>query len=56
MPQFGAYHLADNPKLYQPVRTNNFRFVVTGLNNLLRAGLNQGEREQDFIRRGKGTY
>lgn len=50
MPQFGAYHLADNPKLYQPVRTNNFRFVVTGLNNLLRAGLNQGEREQDFIR------
>lgn len=32
----GAWHLADNPDLYEIQRTNNFDFVVTGLNNLLR--------------------
>jgi len=34
--EFGTWHLADNPKQYQPVRTNNFRFLVSGLDNLLR--------------------
>lgn len=35
----GAYHLADNPDLYEIQRSNNFEFVVTGLGNkLLRAG------------------
>ena len=37
---FGTFHLADNPKAYQPVRTNNFRFVVTDLDNILRVGFN----------------
>lgn len=36
--EYGVYHLADNPKSYQPVRTNNFRFIVTGLDRLLRVG------------------
>jgi len=35
---FGVYHLADTPDAYQPVRTNNFRFSVTGLNGILRVG------------------
>ena len=35
---FGAYHLANNPKMFEPARTNNFRFVVTDLDNILRVG------------------
>lgn len=34
----GTYHLADNPTLYEPQRSNNFEFVVTGLDSLLREG------------------
>ena len=34
----GAYVLADNPNLYEIQRTNNFEFIVTDLDNLLRAG------------------
>lgn len=42
----GSYHLADNPDLYEFARSNNFEFVVTGLNkdffgntyDLVRAG------------------
>lgn len=34
----GAYVLADNPNLYEISRTNNFEFIVTDLDNLLRAG------------------
>lgn len=42
MPEFGTYHLADNPTQYQPVRTNNFRFIVFGLDNLLKVGEIEG--------------
>lgn len=34
----GAYHLANNPKIYEPARSNNFRFVVTDLDNIVRVG------------------
>lgn len=30
----GAYHLADNPQLYEPQRSNNFELQVTGIDNL----------------------
>lgn len=40
MSEFGTYHLADNPTVYQPVRSNNFRFIVSGLDNLLRVAEN----------------
>jgi len=36
---FGTYHLADNPRVYQPVRQNNFRFIID-LGDLLRVGEN----------------
>lgn len=36
--QVGAYHLADNPSLYEPQRSNNFTFIVTDIDNILRAG------------------
>src|SRR5574344_1268262 len=32
----GSYHLADNPAIYEPARSNTFEFVVTGLNNIAR--------------------
>lgn len=39
----GTYLLADYPNLYEPQRSNNFEFVVTGLDNILRAGANGNE-------------
>ena len=35
----GAWHLADNPTLYEPARNNNFEFIVTGIDTLLKSGL-----------------
>ncbi|WP_300924719.1 hypothetical protein [uncultured Clostridium sp.] len=35
--QFGAYHLADNPDMYEIQRDNTFQFIVTGIDNLVRA-------------------
>ena len=29
-----AYHMADSPNLYEPQRSNNFEFVVSGLGTL----------------------
>lgn len=36
--KIGAYHLADNKDLYEVQRSNNFEFVITNLDDLLRAG------------------
>ena len=35
---YGVYHLADNPAQYQPVRTNNYRCICQGLEELVRVG------------------
>ena len=35
----GTYVLADNPQLYEIQRSNNFEFVVTDIDNLIRAGM-----------------
>lgn len=48
MSTFGAYHLADNPSMYQPVRSNNYRFNVVGLDRILKAGENP-ELESSYI-------
>lgn len=40
----GTYHMADNPARYEPQRTNNFEFMVTGLgNSILKAGFDEGD-------------
>lgn len=39
----GTYVLADNPNLYEPQRSNNFEFIVTNIDNILRAGVNGSE-------------
>lgn len=48
MSEFGTYHIADNPRVYQPVRTNNFRFIISGLDRLLRVAENPAE-ERSYI-------
>jgi len=46
----GTYHLADNPELYEPSRTNNFEFIVTDVDSLLRAGVKENLATQsDYI-------
>jgi len=49
MSTFGTYHLADNPREFQPVRKNNFRFILTGVDNLLKVGENP-EEDSSYIR------
>lgn len=34
----GTYHIADNPQLYEPARTNNFMLIISGLEDLVAAG------------------
>ena len=46
--KIGAYHLSDNPTLYEPARSNTFEFVVTGLGQLLRAGYSE-EQTNAFL-------
>lgn len=46
--KYGTYHLGDNPTLYDPQRSNTFEFVVTGIDNLLRAGYD-GTEENAYI-------
>ena len=29
----GAYHMADDPRFYEPQRLNNFELIITGLDN-----------------------
>lgn len=40
--QVGAYHLADNPALYEPQRNNNFEFIVTNIDGIV--GVGDGKR------------
>lgn len=51
MDTFGTFHLADNPALYEPARTNNFEFVVTDIDGIQRAGIKDGAlvTDNDYI-------
>ena len=53
--EFGTYHIADNPQAFQPMRTNNFRFLVYGLDRLLVVGGDEddGVPEGDLLVDGK---
>lgn len=58
MPEnMGTYHLADNPKLYEPARSNNFEFVVTDVDRLLRAGVKESAlaEESNYITNAQET-
>ena len=41
--QIGTYHLADNPQLYEIQRQNNYEFVVTDIDGIMRAGATGSE-------------
>lgn len=45
---FGSYHLADNPDTYEIQRSNNFEFVVTDLDNLIKPGAEGTETNAKF--------
>ena len=47
MSTFGTYHLAERPTEFQPVRKNNFRFILTGVDALLQAGIASGAESLD---------
>ncbi len=37
--QIGTYHLADRPELYEVQRNNNYEFIVTNIDDLIRPGM-----------------
>lgn len=45
---FGTYHIAANPNMFEIQRTNNFEFVITDIDGIMRAGM-QGN-EADYIK------
>lgn len=45
---FGTYILADNPNIYEPQRTHDFEFIITDIDNLLKAGAD-GSSPSDYI-------
>ncbi len=47
--EFGTYHIADNPQAFQPMRSNNFRFLVYGLDRLLVVGGDEND-DNDYIK------
>ena len=53
----GTYHLADNPKLYEPARSNNFEFVVMDIDSLLKAGTKESAlvNENSYIKNAQET-
>lgn len=53
MSEFGAYHIASNPTLYEPVRQNEYRFIAKFDNiRLLKVGENENY-DSSYIRDGQ---
>ena len=52
--QVGAYHLSDNPELYEVQRGNNFEFIVTGIDNILRVDADETD-ENAYITNASQT-
>lgn len=53
MSEFGSFHLAANPTMYEPVRTNNYRFLAKfDTVQLLKVGENPADRNS-YIRDGQ---
>ena len=47
--QIGTYHLGENPQLYDPQRANNYEFVVTNIDGILRPGRSGTEADGVFL-------
>ena len=49
-----SWHIADNPATFEPARTNNFEFVITGIDSLLKAGVSEADaQDSDYIVNGQ---
>lgn len=46
--QIGTYHLGENPQLYSPQRANNYEFIVTDIDGILRPGAVAGDTNASF--------
>ena len=46
--QIGTYHLGENPQLYSPQRANNYEFIVTNIDNIVRPGATGSETYGTF--------
>ena len=54
--KISAYHLSSNPTMFEPARSNTFRFIVTNFDNLLRAGADKDTATSaDYIRNAQET-
>ena len=42
--KIGTYHLADNPEIYEILRSNNFVFIIPSLDGIVRMGFTASER------------
>jgi len=42
---FGTYHIAANPNMFEVQRSNNFEFVVTDIDGIMRAGMEGTEAD-----------
>lgn len=52
--QIGTYHLADNPDMFEVQRPNNFEFVITGIDSLLRTSVDANlADDNDYITNGQ---
>ena len=47
-PPIGTYHLADNPQLFEIQRNNNYEFIVTDIDGIMRAGAQGTEKNAVF--------
>ena len=41
--EYGSFHIANNPANFQPLRQNNYRFIIQGLDNLVRVGNDESD-------------
>lgn len=50
----GTYHITDNNDIYEPARNNNFELIVTGLDGILKSGVDASTaNENDYIKNGQ---
>ena len=51
MANYGAWHLADNPEIYEPMRNNTFELIVSDFGDLIKPGAST--TEDDIIIDGR---
>lgn len=46
---YGTYHLTDRPELYETQRNNAYEFLVTGIDNLIKAGASEDDTDSVIV-------